>query len=1071
MAEGERDFSGDYTDSDYGDDLSRYRQEDQDYVRDNSRPRLNGRTLDDGKNSAGFGKFGRKKDDDGNSKWGLLKKGEKDASEKPNSNGKGGDKDASLGEKENNVKSDAKGEKNGDGEEQSGGGGRFKNAVKGINELKKGKVGAASRRFRKAGPIIVILVSCLTFGGGAFFSQMAMPFSLISQLQEQFDSIRTSQNLRSKNFLRWQTAKGGSVKDCIKAHYFKADEFKVSAKQKSKLANSGITFETDADGVTVMRHVRSNGEVQTIVADRSLAGEGRVYFEDAFDNDVEFRNSYTEGSRTWRGSIGAWFDSSMNKLLKKLGVQRGVWRDFKSGKTQAEGMDTMKKTIAGDSDVDSVDGKTRTTDGDGKTKTVLVDGEEKEVPELDPNNRQVQRTKTGEEGEIKLSRSDVETDAKGRITDTTQLQGKMKTIASKAAKVSGAAKSASSFAQIASSVYCGIQDFVGAVHGIVAAYQTMQIIGVASNIFEAIQKAQAGDGDSSPIHEIAQALTQSAYTSYEEPKDVKKVSEDTAEATTELIEHERSAMEANAIGAIYGGTAVDMTDPSVKSFNINTITKNMYSGIASVLNNVSISASSFKKCTYAKLISAAVGLGADIVSVFACAASFGIGCLVDFLIDEARSVGFSAMFSLAVSVAIGFLVPRVATILTRKIATEVAGEDLGNALVTGANIYMGRNHQYSGGAVASKESLTSYFQERDRVIAEEARYERENRSPFDITSKYTFLGSLVTQMIPIASSATSLASAIKGIGNVIGGAVKSLTPRSSAVSAGIEAQTLADNTEKYCPELAEIGGVADFSCAPYIITDISTMNTEPGEIVNRINDEDLKGDDNGNPVVQDGSKLAKYITYCGQRSSPWGFADQNIAGEVDTAGSVGGTVGQSIIGALPIVGDSFDIASNKQKIENYGWISGESCVVGNTLDTNAFGASVSWEEAKTYQRFIEDQRLAEAEGIIKESAVTKYLASYYEKHPVDTSYEGLLARYSGLTKETVENTMALLELGEWVAEYDPSDLAPYRSENEIFEKETNYQIEQNSFVAVVLMNATPRYDAYVDRRNAYNYSA
>ena len=1065
MAEGNKYYneSGDFDNAQDFDDLSRYRQEDQDYMRANSKTRINGETVDDGKNTAGFGKFGRKKDEEGNNKWGLLKKGEKDASEKPNANGKGGDKKASLGEKENNVKSDAKGEKNENGEEQSGGGGRFKNAVKGINELKKGKVGAASRRFRKAGPIIVILVSCLTFGGGSFLGQMAMPFSLISQFQEKFDSIRTSQNLRSKNFLRWQTAKGGSVKDCIKAHYFKADEFKVSAKQKSKLANSGITFETDADGVTVMRHVKANGEVQTIVADKSLAGEGRVYFEDAFDNDVEFRNNYTEGSRTWRGSIGAWFDSSMDKLLKKLGVHRGVWREFKSGKPQAEGMEDMKKTVASDSDSDSAKSRAGSSDWEGETEEVKgEDGKITEQPVLDEKGRQVQDVSPGSKEDVSFSRADVETDAKGKVKDTTKLSNKMNKVASTVAKVSGAAK----VGQIVSSVYCGIQDFVGAVHGIVAAYQTMQIIGVASNIFEAIQKAQAGDGDSSPIHEISQALVQGAYNSYDFEDE-------------EPVERERSAMEANAIGAIYGGTNVDMTDPSVKSFNINTVTKKMYSGIASVLNHVNVSASAFKSCTYAKLAAAAVGIAVDVVTVIGCAVSVGIGCLVDFLVEEGKGAAFSALFSLAVSVAISFLVPHVANILTRKIATEVAGEDLGNALVTGANIYMGRNHQYSGGGVASKESLTSFLQEQDRIIAEEARYERETRSPFDITSKYTFLGSLVNQMIPIASSATSLTSTVKGIGTVIGGAVKSLTPHSSAVSAGIEAQTLADNTAKYCPEMAEIGGIADFSCSPYIITDLTTMNTEPGEIVNRISNDDLGDDGNGNPVIKEGSKLAKYITYCGQRSSPWGFADQNIAGEVDTAGSVGGTVGQAIIGAIPIVGDAFDVASNKQKIANYGWISGESCVIGNTLDTSynpitstGYTDSVNWQEAKNYQRFIEDQRLAEAEGIIKESAVTQFLASYYEKHPIDTSYEGLLARYSGLTKENVEVTLAILELGDWIASYNPSDLAPYNNEKNPFEKDVDYQLEQNNYIAInTFANTTIKYGAYIDRRNTYSFTA
>ena len=1041
---GDEDYSGDYTDSDesnFGDDLSRYSQDAQDYIRDNAQTRINGKPVgDDGKNTAGFGKFGQKTDEDGNKKWGLLKKGEDDASKKPNINGKGGDKKASLGEKENNVESD----------DQSTAG-KFKNAVQGIKDIKSGKIGKGKGKLKKAGPLMAILALCLGFGGASFFGQMAMPFSLISQFQENFDSISVSQNMRSKKFLKWQTAKeSNKVKDCIKAHYFKADEFKVSNRQKQKLAKSGITFEEEG-GITVMKHMRADGEVQTIVADPAQAGEGRIYFDDAFENDADFRTSYTNGARTWRGAVGAWFDSSMNKLLNKLGVQRGVWRDFKSGKKQSEGLEDMRSTIAGDSDADGA-----------KTK---AGGSDVTTTESDPDaNGNVTRTNEVSEGtksDVELSRADVEVDSNGKVTNADGVKTKLKGIGEKVGKVSG-------ITEVAVGIYCGIADFVAAVSAIVAAYQAMQIISVAANVFEGIQKAQIGDGDSAPIHELSQSLTQRSTNTYEE---VNSVDSDGNAKDSTTTQRDRSAMEANAVGAIYGGKSVDMTDPSVKSFNINTVTKNMYSGVASVLNYVSVSASAYRSCAVARLAAAAAGVAVDVVTVVACIATAGIGCLVDFLVDSAGSAAFSAALSLAISAAVSVAVPFVAKILTRKIATEVLGEDLGNALVSGANMYMGRNHQYSGGAVANKESLISYIQERDRVVAENARYERETRSPFDVTSKYTFFGSLAAQMIPLASSATSLTGIVQGVGTVVGGAVSSLTPKSSAVSAAIEAQTAADTTEKYCPDMHEIGGVADAFCNPYVITDTRTMDLQPAEVVNSIGDEDLEADSEGNPVVKKDSKLAKYIVYCGQRQSPWGQADQNIAGEVATAGNVGGTVGSSIIGAVPIVGDGLDIVSNSQKLANFGWISGESCVVNNkAVDGSGFTDSINWETGRTYQRFIEDQRLAEAEGIIEESAVTKYLASYYEEHPLDNSYEGVLARYSGLTKDNVVAMLDFFEVQEWLANYDPTDFAPSGHKKEMIHEENEYQMEQDHFIADVLINMTPKYDAYIERRNAYNYS-
>ena len=78
-----------------------------------------------------------------------------------------------------------------------------------------------------------------------------------------------------------------------------------------------------------------------------------------------------------------------------------------------------------------------------------------------------------------------------------------------------------------------------------------------------------------------------------------------------------------------------------------------------------------------------------------------------------------------------------------------------------------------------------------------------------------------------------------------------------------------------------------------------------------------------------------------------------------------------------------------------------------------------------YQRFIEDQRLAESTGLIEKSAVAVYLDKYYEKNPKDNSYEGILARYTGMTKENVIAVLDAIEGLEFLASYNPDGYAPY----------------------------------------------
>lgn len=63
-------------------------------------------------------------------------------------------------------------------------------------------------------------------------------------------------------------------------------------------------------------------------------------------------------------------------------------------------------------------------------------------------------------------------------------------------------------------------------------------------------------------------------------------------------------------------------------------------------------------------------------------------------------------------------------------------------------------------------------------------------------------------------------------------------------------------------------------------------------------------------------------------------------------------------------------------------------------------------------------------GLVEKTAVTAFLDKYYDEHPLDNSYEGILARRSGLTKEAVVSTLDLIEVFDFVANYEPKRLGP-----------------------------------------------
>ncbi len=370
------------------------------------------------------------------------------------------------------------------------------------------------------------------------------------------------------------------------------------------------------------------------------------------------------------------------------------------------------------------------------------------------------------------------------------------------------------------------------------------------------------------------------------------------------------------------------------------------------------------------------------------------------------------------------LLPIVANIFTRDLVSDITGVDVGNAIGSGGHIYMLRNGQAGGNSVASQETLMAYMINYDSYIADSARHERESRSPFDASSQYTFLGNIVNKIGTFANTNRSISSMVSGVSGLVSTSISSLMPGASAVEIANNVTETAKNTAENCPFLDSIGAVGDAFCNPYMITDTTTLDGDPTNIIQKLNDDDQFEDidqESDTPKIKEDSKLANYIIYCGQRESAFGVADQNIAGNFEKG--TGNGYADTLLGAVPIVGDSLDILSNKDKIANMGYITGQACVTGTEND-GASSKWPSWSETKYYQRFVEDQRLLENMGVVEKSSVTAFLDDYYEKHPLDNSFEGVIARQSGLTKEQVVATIDQLDYLATVSNYNPVGRLP-----------------------------------------------
>lgn len=889
-------------------------------------------------------------------------------------------------------------------ETYGGGVNNFTNAVSGKNAPKvKGK----GRGFlKKISPAIAILAFVAGIGGSIFLGQASLPFSFLEQVKTKFNSLETTTSKRSKVFTKLKLNPEDRTYSVVKkAKYFGKDKFSISSFQKKKLAKAGITVEgSNLPG----KNKTLKWNDYTIVADQRLADPSKkvVYIDDMYRENQNFARTYDSGTKSWRTSVSKWFDKLADKFLKKLGGHRGMWSEFQAGDkdSDAKAKQTIGKNLDGDFESD-----VRARDIVEDDQDLDSDGNPKQKP-ADEMSSHKDSLKPDVDADVDAAGS-----AKGGKKFGRQAIGaKLKNIGN--AKL---ARGGDALSQVAN-IGCAITEVIGAIGLAVAGYQTAQVILLAMSYLEAFDKAKAGDGNASPINELSTTLQKPATSTYETTTSVdNNTGEATGSTTTTLT---GAATQAESYEALYSGKPVNGKDPSVASFNIGSTIKNIFFGLG-------VTATSYQACTTIKMATSALSAAKDGVMLIACIFTLGAACAIDAAIEAGIGLGLSTVIAGVVS----FLVPFVAGILNRNFRVgELAGVDLGNALVNGSSRYVSENHLTSGGSVADKTSLLSFRNAQTEVIAENARSERLSRSPFDITSPYTFVGSLATKMIPLATSTHTISSAVTNISSIAAKSFSSLLPGASAVENGVDVANDVKYTEEHCPELHDIGGVGGPFCEAYIVSDLTTIEDDPAEVVARVdaiddNFEDVANDDeNAVPVIKDGSPLARYVVYCGQRQSPWGFADQNVASSVASGYSTGNTVGDSIIGAVPVIGDVLDMASQKEILENFGYVSGQSCVTNNDSSSD-FYKSDSWSNEKYYQRFIEDQRQAESEGDIEESAVSEYLSRYYEKHPLDNSFEGIIARRSGLTRENVELALNYLELFDFLANYEPDGLLPVRA--------------------------------------------
>lgn len=276
----------------------------------------------------------------------------------------------------------------------------------------------------------------------------------------------------------------------------------------------------------------------------------------------------------------------------------------------------------------------------------------------------------------------------------------------------------------------------------------------------------------------------------------------------------------------------------------------------------------------------------------------------------------------------------------------IQGIDAGEFLVEGA-VNVGKAlAKGSGASAGDANAVTDYARLNQSVLAMDARVDRMNRSPFDITSKNTFLGSIVYKFaMSSIYTKNSLFSGMKKFSTTLSSAIVSLLPGVYADTAEGYLTTFGD-----CKTHATmIGAVSSPQCSEIATFDTSTLDdpfNNNGFL--KFVEENTELNSAGARVVKKNSKLSKYILYNDERVTPLGVMDGGILESLESGSSriplVSGLVGmvKTFLGASD---------------QNKRIASGEAFV--NT------GANPDWQEYKYAQRYVS---LARATAVLRKSS-------------------------------------------------------------------------------------------------------
>jgi hypothetical protein len=810
---------------------------------------------------------------------------------------------------------------------------------------------------KKGGPIILLggllgVVAIIMFTG-----QSSLPFALLSRSDQEFNVNSAVSHNRATTLFR-QTLAGDS-NPALNGSVYDSANFHLGQRQTAKLIEAGFSFnarevnghrfQTITFGGT---EYFANEELLNNYTSGTTAKSTANYkvFDPSNPDDFEMGTAFNYATLTWRGKMANAFNHGVAQTLQRLGLDdRNRWND-----------QSMQKVTNSLSQTDTPQTVILETITNGTANKGTVSNIQSDL------NIQVEYP----DGSLGIER---------RISNNTfPTEGAVRTAAEKSARASKAKSTLKEFAatQVSasfSSMPCAANAIGSAFSALVVANQNLSGNNLALatlNIFSQIMSGiSINDNVNAAHHDTLIGMTTpggNGKSMIESSPMISLLGAGSPNPQDPLVLEQNNEQVINGLTA-YGEKTTTFTTNEVRNCQYATAA----SAAAAAGTNINIDA-----ITLVNLVSGATQVTAKVLS--RTAASAAAAALSPF-IDSALSEDF-------MNAAINQLPQNMGFNLYNNDSDDpLSKERSGVALAKYIENLYSKLGQRAGLSFGTREAIAAMAREQRSYNDEIARFERATRSPFDVSSEHTFLGSIFYKLVPLLPHLSSIGSGVGSFLGIVGSSFSSILPFASASSETNFAQSISSDED--CPLTASTGAAAGKFCTPRIAAYFSNIKDSAGDIALSISDNfeqengQLKLDENKNFIIKPGSELMKYVVVCTTLDSMLGLPNANILADEAAA----------------------------KKPSNAGWASGAECVTGKHPE---------------FERYINDQEQLESMGMINKSASTVALEKYYEKNPLDTSYAGILARYSGMTKETVIALLDYTDYYNYIASYNPSDRLP-----------------------------------------------